>query len=276
MRLGTIRTATGTRAVRAHDGHLTELPWDDVGQLLAADGVEQAREVEGETLPVADATWAPLVPNPDKIVCVGLNYRDHVEEMGRALPSHPTYFSKFRGALIGANDDIHLPDPAISTSIDWEAELCVVVGRRARHVDASEALSFIAGFTVLNDVSARDWQTRTTQFLAGKTFEAMTPVGPTMVTLDEVGDGTGLSIESRVDGEVKQSSNTDHLIFRPADLIADLSKIITLEPGDLIATGTPGGVGAGRSPQEWLSAGSELVTTISGVGELHNRCVSSA
>ncbi|RZV41222.1 MAG: fumarylacetoacetate hydrolase family protein, partial [Acidimicrobiales bacterium] len=129
--------------------------------------------------------------------------------------------------------------------------------------------------TVLNDVSARDWQTRTTQFLAGKTFEAMTPVGPTMVTPDEVGDGTGLSIESRVDGEVKQSSNTEHLIFRPADLIADLSKIITLEPGDLIATGTPGGVGAGRSPQEWLSAGSELVTTISGVGELHNRCVST-
>ncbi|RZV46422.1 MAG: 2-hydroxyhepta-2,4-diene-1,7-dioate isomerase, partial [Acidimicrobiales bacterium] len=157
MRLGTIRTATGTRAVRADDGHLTTLPWDDVGQLLAADGVEQAAEVEGETLSLAAADWAPLVPNPDKIVCVGLNYRDHVEEMGRELPSHPTYFSKFRGALIGANDDIHLPDPSISTSIDWEAELCVVVGRRARHVDAADALGFIAGFTVLNDVSARDW-----------------------------------------------------------------------------------------------------------------------
>jgi acylpyruvate hydrolase len=275
MKLGTIRTNDGTRAVRADNNSLTALPWSDVGELLAGDGIDEARSHEGGQFDPTSVTWAPLVPRPDKIVCVGLNYRDHVEEMGRELPPNPTYFSKFRGALIGATDAIQLPAASVSTSIDWEAELCVVIGRRARHVDAANALDHIAGFTVLNDVSVRDWQTRTTQFLAGKTFEGMTPVGPTMVTVDEIGDGTGLAIESRVDGEVKQSSNTRNLIFSPTDLVADLSRIITLEPGDLIATGTPGGVGAGRSPQEWLSAGSEVVTTIEGVGELRNRCVAT-
>jgi len=275
MRFGTLRTNDGTRAVRVDDGGLTALPWKDVGELLSSGGIDQATSHEGEQLDAGSARWAPLIPRPDKIVCVGLNYRDHVEEMGREAPPHPTYFSKFSGALIGANDDIQLPAPSVSTSIDWEAELCVVIGRRARHVEPADALAHIAGFTVLNDVSVRDWQTRTTQFLAGKTFEAMTPVGPTLVTVDEIGDGTGLAIESRVDGDVKQSSNTNHLIFSPIDLVADLSRIITLEPGDLIATGTPGGVGAGRSPQEWLSAGREVVTTIEGVGELRNHCVAA-
>lgn len=275
MKLGTLRTNDGTRAVRVDDGSLTALPWADMGELLAAGGLDQARSHEGEQFDAASASWAPLVPRPNKIVCVGLNYRDHIEEMGRELPSHPTYFSKFSGALIGANDEIQLPQKSVSTSIDWEAELCVVVGKPARHVNPADALDHIAGFTVLNDVSVRDWQTRTTQFLAGKTFEGMTPVGPTLVTVDEIGDGTGLAIESKVDGAVKQSSNTERLLFQPADLVADLSQIITLQPGDLIATGTPGGVGAGRLPQEWLSDGREVVTTIEGVGVLRNRCVAN-
>ena len=211
--------------------------------------------------------------NPNKIICVGLNYRDHVMEMGRDLPDAPTYFSKFSGALIGAHDDLQLPPASISTHNDWEAELAIVIGSPARNVAADDALDHIAGFTVFNDFSVRDYQRRTGQFLAGKTFEGASGLGPTMVTPDEVGDGSNLAISSAVNGDVKQSSNTDELIFGPRELIADLSQIITLLPGDIIATGTPGGVGAARTPPEWLVDGDELVIAIERVGELRHRCV---
>ena len=161
----------------------------------------------------------------------------------------------------------------MSISADWEVELAVVIGRTVRNAGPDEALSAIAGFTVLNDVSIRDWQTRTTQFLAGKTFEGSTPVGPMLVTVDEIGDGTGLNVSCILDGVTKQSSNTDQLVFGPAEIVADLSTIITLEPGDIIATGTPSGVGHARSPKEALTPGAVVRTAIEGIGEMVNTCV---
>ena len=258
-------------------GEVVLLDAIDVGQLLADSGVPVGNEpVDGrveETVDLGDVQWAPVVTRPNKIICVGLNYRDHVEEMGRELPPAPTYFSKFSGSLIGAHDELHLPDPAVSTHNDWEAELAMIIGTPARHVEVEQALDHVAGFTVFNDFSVRDYQRRTSQFLAGKTFEQASGLGPVMVTVDEIGDGSGLAISSAVNGEVKQRSNTDQLIFGTAELVADLSRIITLEPGDVIATGTPGGVGAARTPPEWLKAGDELVISVEGIGELRHRCV---
>ena len=269
MRLTTVRHEGATRAARVEGDTLVLLDTPDVGALLRAGGDATSN---GETLAAADADHAPVVTHPDKVVCVGVNYRDHIEEMGRDVPSAPTYFAKYRRALIGARDDICLPPPDVSTAVDWEAELAIVIGTPVRHASPREALAAIAGFTVLNDVSVRDYQRRTTQFLAGKTFEAMTPVGPVMVTTDEIGDGSGLAITAEVDGVVKQSSNTSELVFNAVDIVADLSRIITLDPGDLIATGTPGGVGAARTPPEWMGDGTVLRTAIEGIGEMVNTC----
>lgn len=269
MRLTTIRTATGTRAARVEGEELVLLPASDVGEFLRS-GADP--DQDGEVLAAADVTRAPLVPRPSKVVCVGVNYRDHITEMGREVPSAPTYFAKFARALIGAQDDIALPPSEVSTHVDWEGELAIVIGQEIRHADPAGAMAAIAGFTVLNDVSVRDYQRRTTQFLAGKTFEGMTPVGPDLVTTDIVGDGSGLAITTSVDGVVKQSSTTSELVFNAVDIVADLSTIITLEPGDIIATGTPGGVGAARTPPEWLADGSVLTTEIQDLGQCVNTC----
>lgn len=273
MQIGTIRHGDETRAVRVEGEDLVLLPAPDVGSLLAADGLADAASHTGDTVAAVSASWAPIVPQPNKIICVGLNYHEHVQEMGHDVPTDPTYFAKFSGALIGATDDITLPPASVSESVDWEVELCVVIGAAGRNIAAENALEHIAGYTILNDVSVRDWQRRSKQFLAGKTFEGTTPVGPVMVTTDELGDGSGLAVTTAVDGAIKQESSTDELVFTVPTLIADLSTIITLLPGDLIATGTPSGVGAARTPPEFLSHGQELVTTIEGIGELRNRCV---
>lgn len=269
MELRTIRIDRTTRAARVEGDQLVLLDAPDVGALLRSNA---DRNADGPTIDIAAADHAPLVTHPDKIVCVGVNYADHIAEMGRDAPSAPTYFAKFRRALIGARDDIMLPTSTVSTSIDWEGELAIVIGTEARHASASEAQACIAGFTVLNDVSVRDYQRRTTQFLAGKTFEGMTPIGPGLVTIDELGDGSGLEITTEVDGDIKQSSNTSQLVFGAVDIVQDLSTVITLEPGDVIATGTPGGVGAARTPPEWMSDGTVLRTKIARIGECINIC----
>jgi acylpyruvate hydrolase len=274
MRLATIRTATGTRAVRL-DGTgpgdtAVETGDADLRALLERpDWAEHAAAAAGPSHPVDGLDYAPLVPSPEKIVCVGLNYRDHVLEMGNELPEYPTLFAKYAPALVGAHDDIVLP--TVSDKVDWEAELTVVIGRPVRHATPEQAAAAIAGYTVLNDVSVRDYQNRTKQFLQGKTFEKSTPVGPWLVTPDELPEG-GWAISSTLDGETMQSSTTDELVFGPVDLIVYLSEILTLNPGDLIATGTPGGVGHARKPPRYLTDGAELVTSIEGVGELRNVC----
>ncbi len=273
MKLGTIRTETGTAAALIDDGTVAELSYVDAGHALRAaplGTLGQART--GVELGLDEVSFAPLVPNPSKIICVGLNYRDHVEEMGREVPSAPTCFAKFSGALIGSSDDIEIPSPDVSAAVDWEVELTVVIGSSVRNASSTAALDAIAGYTVMNDISMRDWQRRSIQFLAGKTWEHCTPLGPWLVGTDELGDGSGLDVACEVNGVTKQSSNTDHLIFTAVDLVQDLSRVITLEPGDIIATGTPGGVGAGRDPQEFLKSGDVVTTTIEGIGSLVNTC----
>ena len=276
MRLVTVRIDGATRAGRVAGDEIVLLDAPDVRAVLAAGPVDSGSVpvgAAGGAVPLEGADLAPVVPAPDKIVCVGLNYRDHAAETNSPLPTAPIYFAKYRRALTGPYDPIRLPPPEVSTNADWEVELAVVIGREVRNAGRSEAAAAIAGFTVLNDVSIRDWQTRTIQFLAGKTFEQSTPVGPALVTTDEIGDGLGLNVSCTVDGVTKQSSNTDQLVFGPAELVADLSTILTLDPGDIIATGTPGGVGMARDPQEWLSPGMVVRTAIEGVGEMANTCV---
>ncbi|MGN9837295.1 fumarylacetoacetate hydrolase family protein [Nonomuraea sp. H19] len=269
MRLATIRTNDGTRAVRVDDDEAVELGHGDLGELLATPGWrELAAAGDGARHPLDGLDYAPVVPQPGKIFCVGLNYRAHILEMGRDLPAHPTVFAKFADALIGAYDEVRLP--AGSTAVDWEAELGVVVGDTVRHATREQAQAAIAGYTVVNDVTARDWQYRTTQWLQGKTWEASTPVGPWLV----VGEGAGpYELSCAVDGEEVQRAGTGDLVFDPAELISYLSAVITLRPGDLIATGTPGGVGHARRPPRYLKPGSVLVTKIDGIGECRNTCV---
>ena len=190
--------------------------------------------------------------------------------MGNEPPAYPTVFAKFASALVGAHDDIVLP--AVSDAVDYEAELAVIIGRPVRHATAEQAEAAVAGYTVLNDVSARDWQFRTSQFLQGKTFEHTTPLGPWLVTPDELPAG-GWEISTVIDGETRQQSTTAELVFGPVDLVGYLSTIMTLRPGDVIATGTPGGVGHARKPPRYLRPGQVLTTSISGLGELRNTCV---
>jgi acylpyruvate hydrolase len=195
----------------------------------------------------------------------------HIKEMGRDAPQYPTLFAKYDGALIGAFDPVALP--SVSDRVDWEAELGFVVGRAARHVPAAQALDYVAGYTVVNDVTVRDYQRRTREFLSGKTFEATTPVGPVLVTADEFGGAEpDLEIRCEVDGEVMQRSRTSDLLFGIADILSYVSDIITLLPGDLICTGTPGGVGDGRDPKVYLREGQILRTVIEGIGETSNVC----
>ena len=264
MRLGTIRTASGTSAVRIDGDLAIEIGASDVGALLTAgDWRAQAGAADGPQHRIADLSYAPVVPRPGKIICVGLNYRSHIIEMGRDLPEYPTLFAKYPEALIGAFDPLTLP--AESDQVDWEVELAVVVGRRVRHADAAAASEAIAGYSIINDVTMRDWQYRTPQWLQGKTFEATTPFGPHLVTPDEIAPDAKISC--LVDGEVVQDSTIADLLFGPVDLVCYISTILTVDPGDVIATGTMGGVGHARTPPRYLQSGQTLVARIQGIGE---------
>jgi acylpyruvate hydrolase len=274
MRLVTLRTAEGTRAGRVEGDEIVELDWPDVAAVLAANpDLAPVADLDGARRPLDGADLAPLVPRPSKIICLGLNYASHIKEMGRELPKYPTMFAKFPRALIGAYDDITLP--LVSDETDWEVELAFVIGRPVRHASAAEAEAAIAGYTVMNDVSVRDWQNRTIQFLQGKFFEGTTPLGPALVTADELPGGSAddLVLRTEVDGQVMQDGKTSDLLFKPVDIVRYVSQIATLDPGDVIATGTPSGVGAGRSPKVFLEPGQTVRTTIEGVGELRNTCV---
>ncbi|MGW4031020.1 fumarylacetoacetate hydrolase family protein [Streptomyces sp. NPDC004838] len=274
MKLATLRLGDGaTRAVRVEDDSLVDLGQPDVGAVLASPGgLETAATADGRRYPATGTDLAPLVPRPGKIVCVGLNYRQHITEMGRDLPEHPTLFAKFADTLIGAADDIRRP--VETEQFDWEAELAVVVGRPVRRADETRAEAAIAGFTVLNDITCRDWQFRTREWLQGKNWDSTTPLGPFLVTPDEVGGARpALGIRCEVNGQVVQQDNTADLLFDPVDLIRYVSTVIRLDPGDVIATGTPGGVGHARDPQLYLRPGDIVVTEIEGLGRLENRVV---
>ena len=277
MKLATLRTASGTQAVRVDDDRLIEIGSPDVGALLAMpDWQQRAESASGTAHDAGGADFAPLVLNPGKIVCVGLNYRHHILEMGREIPQFPTLFAKYPEALIGASDDIQLAPE--SDSVDWEAELAVVIGATVRRARGSSAEAAIAGFAVLNDVTMRDWQYRTMMWDQGKTWEATTPLGPYLVTADELPGGVrpALDLSCRVNDEVVQSANTSDLVFDPVALVEYISTILTLRPGDVIASGTPGGVGHARKPPRYLAPGDVLTTDISGLGIAHNRAVAEA
>jgi acylpyruvate hydrolase len=272
VRLATVRSddGTGTWAASVEGDELVELAAPDVRAVLES-GDPTARPSSPRRRPVGEARLAPVVPEPRKVVCVGLNYRHHILEMGRELPSHPTLFAKYALALTGPRDPI--PIPAESPQVDWEAELAIVIGRPARRVAVADALDHIAGYAVLNDVSMRDWQYRTLQWLQGKTWERSTPLGPWLVTPDEVDHAADLRVTCEVDGQLMQEARTSDLLFRPADVVAYISQFVTLETGDVIATGTPGGVGHARDPQIFLRPGNVVRTAIEGIGELVNECV---
>ena len=270
MRLATIRTEYGTTAARLDGDVLVPLEAADVGELLAAGGGGRPRE-GAAAVPAAGADFAPVVPRPGKIICVGLNYRAHILETGRELPEYPTLFAKFADTLTGARDDLVLP--SVSEKVDWEVELGVIIGRPVYRASVDEAEAGIAGYTVVNDVSMRDWQRRTLQWLQGKMFERSTPTGPYLVTADEVGTAPDLEVRCEVDDVVMQQSRTSDLLFGAAEIVAYASQAVTLRPGDLIATGTPGGVGNARKPPVYLRPGNVLRTWIEGLGECVNRCV---
>lgn len=210
----------------------------------------------------------PPIPHPDKILCIGVNYKDHIEETNSETPEHPVVFSKYSNTIIGPGDAIHLP--AISEMVDYEAEFAVVMGRTARNVAKADALDYVGGYTILNDVSARDFQKRTSQWTIGKSFDTFAPIGPVLVTPDEIPDPHTLDIKLRLNGVEMQSSNTAQLLFNVNALIEDITAAITLQPGDIISTGTPGGVGMARDPQVLLKPGDEIEVEVEGIGVLRN------
>ncbi|WP_211879983.1 fumarylacetoacetate hydrolase family protein [Pseudarthrobacter albicanus] len=273
MRLLTLRTEHGTKAVRQDGGTLTEIEgFANVGELLNTAGWEEtAKAAAGATHPLEGADLDAVVPFPGKIICVGHNYRNHIKEMGREVPEYPTLFAKYQESLIGPNDDLALPQE--SDKVDWEAELAVVIGKKGRRISEADAAEHIAGYAVLNDVSMRDYQFRTIQWLQGKTWEKSTPFGPALVTKDEFTAGL---MTSAVDGDIQQQTPTNDVVFTPEFLVSYISTIITLNPGDVIATGTPGGVGHAQDPKRYLQEGQVLVTTIEGLGQLKNRVVKEA
>ncbi|MGB8384257.1 MAG: fumarylacetoacetate hydrolase family protein [Dermatophilaceae bacterium] len=275
MKLATIRMHDGsTRAVRVEGERCVELGAKDLGELLAArDWHHSAEASAGEERALSDFELAPVVPKPSKVICVGLNYRTHILEMGRELPEYPTLFAKFADTLIGATDDIL--KPVETDQFDWECELAVVMGAKVRRVRGEQAEAAIAGFSVLNDITCRDWQYRTVEWLQGKNWQSTTPVGPYLVTPDELAGGVrpSLAISTVVDGETMQQDNTADLLFDPVVLVEYVSTMVTLRPGDIIATGTPGGVGHAQQPARYLQPGERVVTEIDGLGRLDNLVV---
>ncbi len=283
MKLATIQTAAGPRVALQVEGGLVDLHAadpalpSDLQQLLAGGEklLERAAACAGREPDVKEeeARFLPVVPCPQKILCVGLNYADHARESGAEVPTEPVIFSKFASALTGHGQPIVLP--RASSEVDYEAELVVVIGRRGKHIPEQQALDYVAGYACGHDVSARDWQLRKPggQWLLGKTFDTFAPVGPYLVTRDEVPDPHQLDIALRLNSETMQQSNTRELIFSIPQLIAYISQVMTLEVGDLIFTGTPPGVGFSRKPPVFLKPGDVAEVEIQHLGTLCNTVV---
>jgi acylpyruvate hydrolase len=224
-----------------------------------------------DAIPLDEVTLRPVVPQPRKVICVGLNYRPHVTETGRDLPTYPVLFTKFAASLAGPYDALELPPE--SAEVDYEGELAVVIGRPGRRIARADALAHVAGYTVANDVSMRDYQRKTHQWLQGKCWEASTPLGPWLVTPDEAPDPSAMRLRTMLNGETLQDATTDTLIFDLPELIATLSETVTLEPGDVILTGTPGGVGMARDPKRFLAPGDTITVEVDGVGRIESAVV---
>jgi 2-keto-4-pentenoate hydratase/2-oxohepta-3-ene-1,7-dioic acid hydratase in catechol pathway len=222
-------------------------------------------------VPMSSVTLMAPLPRPPKLICVGLNYRDHAIESKMEIPKVPTIFSKFPSCVIGPGDSVVLPRN--STRPDYEAEFAFVIGKGGRHIPAGHWREHVFGYTLINDISARDFQMATTQWLMGKTFDTFAPMGPWLVTTDEIANPHALDISMEIGGEILQKSNTRELIFKIPELIEYLSSVVTLEPGDVVSTGTPAGVGSARTPPRYLKAGDQMVVRVEGIGELRNPVV---
>lgn len=245
---------------------LTELGVDTPSALLSDPPL-----LTDEAVPLADVTLRPVVPRPGKIVCVGLNYLSHVGETGRDIPQYPVLFTKFAESLIGPRDHILLPKE--STQVDYEGELAVIIGRRGRRIPPADALDYVAGYSIANDITMRDYQYKTHQWLQGKSWEQSTPLGPYLVTPDEVGPPSQLQIRLSINGTVLQEASTAQMMFDVATLISHLSEFVTVMPGDVILSGTPGGVGYRRDPQLFVRPDDRVVVEITGLGTLDNLAV---
>ena len=275
MRLVTYRTNRGARAGVLRDGRVIDA-WDvlepgaaesSVRELLRHDALDRLEEeLRGEGVPVGQVSLAVPVPDPDKIVCIGLNYRSHAAEAGLEPPAAPTFFAKFRNALAPSGAEVTLP-PA-SEKVDYEAEVAFVIGRRCRGVAEADALRYVAGYMLLNDLSARDLQFATPQWMPGKVFDGSAPCGPALVTPDEAIANGAIEISLSLNGETMQSASTDDLVFSVAALTSHLSRLMTLEPGDIVSTGTPAGVGSVRQPRVWLEDGDDVLVSSPTLGEL--------
>jgi 2-keto-4-pentenoate hydratase/2-oxohepta-3-ene-1,7-dioic acid hydratase in catechol pathway len=224
--------------------------------------------------PLANAQLFAPIPRPRKLICVGLNYRDHAEETGAQIPKVPTIFNKFTTAVIGPGEKVVLPK--VSKAPDYEAEFAFVIGRGGRNIAAEDWQKHVFGYTLVNDVTARDYQRATSQWLMGKTFDTFAPMGPWIVSADEIADPHDLDIQMEINGEVLQDSNTRELIFKIPDLVAFLSSVFTLEPGDVVSTGTPAGVGFARKPPRYLHSGDQMTVRMPAIGELRNPVVAEA
>lgn len=255
------------RLLEASDAFRTRYP--NLRAVLDASALtDLASDNGGHAHALGDVEFLPTITNPDKVICVGVNYRPHVEEMGREIPKRPVIFVRFPGSQVGHGQPI-IKD-AVIENYDFEGELAVIIGRAARHVRRDDALNYVAGYTCFMDGTARDWQKHSTQFTQGKNFHHSGSMGPYLVSRDEVGDVTTLGLQTRVNGTVMQDGRLGDLIFDIPYMIEYLSTFTELLPGDVIATGTPGGVGAGRIPPVWLQNGDEVVVEIDGLGCLGN------
>ncbi|MFZ9668469.1 MAG: fumarylacetoacetate hydrolase family protein [Solirubrobacterales bacterium] len=284
MRLATYLGEGGARA-GVFDGETLFDAWTLLGEgersslreLIALDRIGDLDQIlageHGED-PV-EGPWelGPPIPDPDKVICIGLNYRAHAEEFGLDIPEAPTVFAKFRNALVGTGATVTLP-PA-SSKVDFEAEVAFVIGRRAKDVGVDDALDHLAGYTLLDDLSARDLQFLTPQWMPGKVFDGSAPCGPWLVTPDETGPPDEIDLSLTLNGEEMQASTTADLIFSIPELVSRLSSWMTLEPGDIVSTGTPSGVGSGRDPRVWLEDGDRVVVSSSKIGELETTLVSA-
>ena len=244
--------------------------WPTLRGLLTGDGLAEAARAAGDVpeLPLDGLQFAPVIPNPDKIICVGLNYRDHVAETGRTETPNPALFARYAGSQVGHLQP--LIKPAVSDEFDYEGELAVIIGKGGRHIAAADALDHVAGYACYNEGSVRDWQRHTSQYLAGKTFAGTGGFGPWLVTTDEIPDPAALTLETRLNGQKVQHSTTDLMITPVREQIAYISTILPLLPGDVIVSGTPGGVGSKRKPPLFMKAGDVAEVEISGIGILRN------
>lgn len=279
MKLATFTHAARTRIGIVVDDQVVDLsaaapdlPSEMVALLEAGDdamlAARRAAETAGARIPLADVHIEAPIRKPPEFLAIGLNYADHIAETGMKTPEFPMFFNKQRSCVTGPTDPIWMP--RVSDKLDYEGELGFVIGRRCRHVPANRALECIAGFLVVNDVSVRDWQRRSQTMTLGKSFDTHGPIGPWIVTPDEVGDPHTLDMKTWLNGELKQDTNTKHLVFDCFQQLETLSTVFTLEPGTIVSTGTSGGVGLAKRPPEWMKVGDVVRVEVSGVGEIEN------